>query len=232
MALSDRIADLAGAVRDKLNLMMPRISDVETEIAQARGGRTELGLRLDTISNFASPNAGGIIAGQYYDNAFQALSSTVLAGVAGRVEMAPFYTSQPLTIDQIGVSVSTAVTGALARCFIYGSDAAGWPGALAWEAGDDLNCATTGFKGHSLAFSFDSGRQYWLGVHHSSTAAIRAINLGSAVNLGINGSGGTTYFSVLRRTIAFSTPMPEAWGFVAADRAAGIPPPSIRMRAA
>lgn len=201
------------------------------EIAGARGDRSALALRLATISNFASPNAGGVIVGQYYDNAFQGTAATTLAGAANRVDMAPFYTSVPLRIDQLGVAVSTAVASALGRCFIYGSDADGWPDDLLYEGDSNLDFGGTGYRSHTLDFTFDSGRQYWVGVRHSSTATVRAINVSSAVNLGAFSSTGTTYFTMVRRTLTFATPLPAEWAFVASDRTSANPP-SIRMRAA
>jgi hypothetical protein len=206
-------------------------SALETEIAEARGDRSDLNKRISTISNFASPNAGGVIVGQYYDNAFQGTASATLAGAANRIDMAPFYTSQRLRIDQLGVAVSTAAAGAFGRCFIYGSDEAGWPSELLYEGDGDLNFDTTGYKPHSLDFTFDAGRQYWLGVRYSSTGTIRAVNAGSAVNLGVNGAAGSNYFTVVRRTLAFATPLPANWNFVTGDRVANVAPPSIRMRA-
>lgn len=208
------------------------LNALESEIIAARGDRSELGLRISNLSNFASPNAGGVIVGQYYDNAFQGTASSTLAGAANRVDMAPFFTSQRLRIDQLGAAVSTAVASSLVRFFIYESGPEGWPDALVYEGDTDLSAATTGYKFHELDFTFDAGRQYWLGVRHSSTATLRSINAGSAVNLGVNGSAGTNYFRALRRTLTFATPLPATWGFLNADRVANVTPYSIRMRAA
>jgi hypothetical protein len=202
------------------------------EIATARGDRSNLGLRLSTISNFASPNAGGVIVGQYYDNAFQGTNGSTLAGAVNRVDMAPFYTSQRLRIDQIGVNISTATAGQFKRCFIYASGEAGWPDELLYEGDSDLSTATATYVFHSLDFTFDSGRQYWLGVRHDGTAPARSINTGSAVNLGLTSSTASNYATILRRTLAFATPLPANWNFVNGDRAAGVTPYSIRMRAA
>jgi hypothetical protein len=202
------------------------------EVVEARGQRSRLHLRISTISNFASPNAGGNIVGQFCDNAFHGLAPTTLAMAANRMDLAPFFTSTPLRIDQLGVAVSTAVAGSLLRCVIYEADSDGWPNELLYEGDTDLDSGVTGYRFHALDFTFDSGRQYWLGVRSSSTATIRAIGVGSAVNLGLNGSNGTNYFTVIRRTLAFATPAPALWNFVPADRAANVPPPSIRMRAA
>lgn len=207
-----------------------QITGILEEVEQARGQRSALGLRIACISNFASPNAGGVIAGQFYDNAFQGTASSTLAMAAGRIDLAPYYTSQPLTIDQIGVAVTTANAGA-ARCVIYTAGDNGWPDALALSV-DIQDTGSTGYRSGSVNFTFDSGRQYWLGVHTAGTPTIRAINVSSAVNLGVNGSAGNHYFTVLRRVVTYANGAPELWEFAASNRTANIAPPSIRMRSA
>lgn len=208
------------------------VAALEAEIAAARGDRTALDLRIGTISNFASPNAGAVVVGSYYDNAFHALNTVTLVGAANRVEMVPFYTSQRMRIDEIGVSLTVAAAGAFGRCFIYGSDATGWPYDLLFEGASDLEFDTTGFKAHSLDFTFDSGRQYWLGFRNSGSGTIRALNLGSSVNLGLNAATGNNYLNVIRNSIAFADPLPAIWSFVETERFVSGSVPSIRMRAA
>lgn len=204
---------------------------LKAEVETARGDRPNLNNRISTISNFASPNAGGIVVGNYYDNSFQGTASGTLAGAANRVVMAPFYTSERLRIDQLGIAISTAVASSSLKCFIYGSDASGWPDALLYEGSADLSGATTGYKSHSLDFTFDSGRQYWLGVKMNSTATYRTLNVSSAVNLGLSGSNATSYFTVITRTLTYANALPDPWVFTSTDLAASSPP-SIRMRAA
>lgn len=207
------------------------IQCVCADITTPSADTTTLFKRVDVISNFASPNAGGVISGQYYDNSFQGTASATLAGAANRLDLAPFYTSVPLTIDQIGVACSTLISGALGRIAVYSSDAQGWPDQLLYYGDTDLNFTTTGYKYHTCSFTFERGTQYWLGIHQSSTATLRTINVSSAVNLGVNGSAGSNYFTILRRTITYASGAPTAWNFVTADRVAGVTPPSIRFRA-
>ena len=200
------------------------------EIAAARGDRAALTQRISTISNFASPNAGGIVVGQYYDNSFAAQSTTV-TGATNRVEMAPFYTAERLRIDQIGATVTFGRPDALGRCFIYGSGADNFPDDLLFEGASDLDFSEAGYKAHSLDFTFDGGRQYWLGVRHNSNPTMRHVALSSSVNLGLESSSGFGYFTLLRRSLSFGTPLPENWSFQISDRVSASPP-SIRMRAA
>lgn len=199
--------------------------------ADVRGGAASLNARLGCISNFASPNAGGVVVGQYYDNSFQGTASATLAGAANRIDLAPYYTSVTLAIGRIGVAVSTAVASALAKVVIYSSDADGWPDALLYESGN-LDCGTTGMKEATLDFTFASGVQYWVGVRHSSTATLRTINVSSAVNLGLTSSSAANYATILRRTVTFANAAPDPWTFTNTDRTANVTPPSIRFRAA
>lgn len=207
-----------------------QLNNMLAEVAAARGDRSALGLRIATISNFASPNAGGNVVGSFYDNSFQGTNASTLASAANRISLAPFYTSAPLYVDQIGVAVSTAGAGA-ARCLIYDSDADGWPDNLLLSP-DILDTGTTGYRYADMGFQFDTGRQYWLGVHTAGTPTLRSINTSSAVNLGVNGNSGTNYFTVLRRTVTYASGAPSVWGFLSSDRVAGVTPFSIRMRAA
>ena len=142
---------------------------------------------------------------------------------------------QPLDLcedQRPGLDQITAVAGALGKCFIYEANALGWPSNLLFE-GIDLDLSSTGLKVQSLStpFTFQNARQYWLGFRHSQTATIRAVNLSSTVNLGLFNAVGTTYGTVLRRTVAFATPMPAVWVFDDSEITGNVAPPSVRMRA-
>lgn len=204
---------------------------LKAEVEAARGDRSDLNRRISAISNFASPNAGGIVVGSYYDNCFHSTANGTLIGVANRLDLAPFYTSQRLRIDTIGTLVSTAAAGTELKLVLYGSTDEGWPDDLLFES-LPLSAATTGHKFDTLDFTFDSGRQYWLGVRHSGTPTLRALNLATAVNLGCASATAQTYFSVLRRTVPFVDPAPDPWNFQPSDRFANAASPAIRMRAA
>lgn len=225
--LAQRIADLVAAVgADVKAALLAR-----NEVIAARGNAANLNARIGTISNFASPNAGGVVVGQYYDNSFQGTAASTLAGAANRFDLAPYYTSVPLAIDQIGCAVGTAVAGSLFKVVIYSANAAGWPDQLLYESGD-LSGAAVAYVGATLSFTFQSGTQYWLGVRHSSTCTLRTINVSSAVNLGLTASNATSYATILRRTLTYATAAPQSFNFVNADRTANVTPPSVRFRAA
>jgi hypothetical protein len=169
--------------------------------------------------------------GQYYDNSFHAAASGTIAGAANRVEMSPFFVSESLTIDQLGVAVSTAVAGSLLKCFIYGSNSQGWPDQLLYEGDTDLSGAGTVFVAHTLTFSFNTGIKYWLGLRYSANTTVRGVGLSSLGNLGLSTAAGINYFSKLQRPITFANALPQSWEFQASDLTTGICP-SIRFRAA
>lgn len=188
--------------------------------------------RIGTISNFASPNAGGVVVGQYYDNSFQGTASSTLAGVANRLDLAPYYTSVDLPIDRLGVAVSTGVASAAGRACIYATGTDGWPAALLYYGSSDLDFSSTGMKEHTLTFTFLRGIQYWVGIHQSSTATLRSINVSSAVNLGLTSSTASNYATILRQSINYALGAPDPFVFTNGNRTANTTPPSIRFRAA
>ena len=196
-----------------------------------KGGAASFKDRISTISNFASPNVGGVVTGFFYDNNPHGGVGT-LAGAANRVDMAPFYTSIPLSIDQLGVSCSTAVASSQVKVVIYSSDANGWPDTRLYETAA-LSTAATGYVFETLSFTFSSGVQYWLGVRHSSTATLRTIAINSAWNLGLGSNGHSgTQSTVIRRTLTFATACTTPWAFTGTDLVSNVTPPSIRFRAA
>ncbi|HQZ81645.1 MAG TPA: hypothetical protein PLR83_00365 [Pyrinomonadaceae bacterium] len=207
------------------------VNGVAAEVAEARGDRSSVHKRISCISNFASPNAGGIVVGNYYDSCFHASAQGTLAGAANRLTLFPFYTSDHLAINDIGVLVSTAVAAAQGKVLIYGSGADNWPSDKLFES-SPLDFSTIGYKGAAINFTFDAGRQYWLGLTESSTATLRAIAVAAAVNLGLAGNTGTSYYTVIRRTVTFANPAPATWVFNKAELTANITPPSIRFKAA
>jgi hypothetical protein len=188
---------------------------------------------LDPAWGSTSPQGlfqgGGYASGQYYDNALLPNASTTLAGVANRLDVAPFVSPRSLTIDEIGVAVSTTIAGSNIRVVIYSNGSNGWPNTLLYQS---ANIATTsaGYQSVAASFTFQAGVVYWVGVHHSSTSTLRAIAIGSTPSLGLNGSNGATYFTLLRQTVAFGS-APATWTF-ATGQLTNSAVSSIRFRSA
>ena len=205
---------------------------IKQEVEDARAGKQNLNTRITTISNFASPNAGDVHSGLFYDNSFHAANSATLAltNLANRLTVAPFYTSRDLSIDQIGVAVSTAAASSLGKILIYSSTATERPGLRLLNPADELDFSTSGFKAHSVDFTFEAGRQYWIGLHCVGTAAIRSIPITSAVNLGLTSSSGNNYFTAVSIPLGYPDDAPASWAF-ATSQLQAITPPSFRFRA-
>ena len=167
--------------------------------------------------------------GLYVDNTLGSVATGTRALANNRIELVPFSTAVPLTVDLAGISVSTGAAGN-ARVLVYSSTSAGWPDQLLFQT-SDLSTVTAVFVSAPVAFTFQPSIRYWVGVHGASTAAIRAVPLSSAVPLGLTTPNATTYATVIRRTSTFGSP-PASWAFVLADLVANTTPPSIRFRAA
>lgn len=207
----------------------PDATDVIAEVTASRGGRSTLPKRMDVMSSAASPNAVPVAIGRWYDGAFHAANPGTLAGAANRLDLGPFFTSQPLRVDRVAVAVSTAVASALAKIVIYNSNDDGVPDALIYESGD-IDCSSTGGKEITVDITFEANRIYWLGTRHSSTATLRTIVSSSALNMGMSSSNSSTMLSCLRRTVTFASAAPDPWNFADSD-AVFATPPSVRMRA-
>ena len=152
-----------------------------------------------------------------------------LAGAANRMDIFPFIPRDDLTLDRLAVNVTTLIAGALGKIVVYSSDATGRPASLLLETAD-LDFSTAGVKPATVALTLRRGVTCWLGIRHSSTATLSA--WASAATPDLN--GGTPVTSarkVLRRTLAYATPAPASWGYLASETSAG-PGTAIWLRAA
>jgi hypothetical protein len=202
------------------------------EVVAARGSRAALGDRIGVISRAASPIAGGIVPGRYYDGSLHPdiLSSSTI-GVVDQCDIAPFYNSRAILIDRIGGLVVTAVAGALVKIVVYDTGADGWPSTLLLETGD-IDAGVAGLAEIAVTFTFEPDRQYWVGYRYSSTARMRSQGYGSSIGLGCASPISTSYANRLRRAITYAAPAPASWGFVEADLDGSGVPPHVRFRAA
>lgn len=211
------------------------VPNVRQEVIDARGSRSSLNLRISTISNYASPNAGGVIVGDYYDTSFHAANTGTVAQLANRLQMSPFFCSTPFSIDQLGIAITTAGTaGTLARCCIYSSNGDFFPDALEYSGALELDVSTTGYKAHTLSFTFESGRAYWIGVNGSGSFTMRGMPSTSCVNFGMTNPDSATYRKGIQRTsVSSGSALPDPFTFTSADlNDIGTAIPTFRMRAA
>jgi hypothetical protein len=164
------------------------------------------------------PWIGAVIAGRYYalGGRGQAAGTGVLAGAAGRVDLAPRFRRTLFgTLHSIGVQVVSGVASANVRIWIYTPDSDGWPSALLWDSGN-LDAATFAFREVTSGLpDIDAHPLLWYGIAHDSNPAVQP-NPGS----------------VIRRTgITLSSP-PNPWVFSAAELTPLITPPLVFVRKA
>lgn len=203
--------------------------DAKVTDADVRGGANSLSQRLNTISNFASPNVGGYVDGAYYDFSLHGSSNNSLATVTDTLTLGTFYTSVALTADRVGISCGAAgAAGSLAKIVFYTSDADGWPDELIYETGE-VDLTTTGFKFQDGSFEFASGVQYWCGVWAKGDGTLRTVNLASCGNLGMNTSNSTSLKNKIQRSLTYGTGAPDPWVFDSAELVTG-GPFSVRFR--
>jgi hypothetical protein len=163
--------------------------------------------------------------------AMNGTSPTTAAGTANRIELAylaPFPFA--VTIDTLGIQVSTLVASALARVGIYSVTANGWPGSLLAQTPSTYDCGSTGAKTQAVSFTFAANTAYWVAIHHSSTATLRAVPVAALPPLPVTTSGQTSMNTALRRSVAFASNLPATWNFVTTDLAANAAVTLVRAK--
>lgn len=156
-------------------------------------------------------------------------ATATTAGVANRMEIFPFLPRADLTVDQVAVNVTTAVAGALGKVVIFAADSLGRPDARLFETAD-LDFGTTGVKSVALSAALLAGVTYWLGLRHSATATVSAWSTSTSPDIN-GGAPATAARKTLRRTLAYGTAAPAAWGFVSSELSNG-QAPAIWLRMA
>ena len=152
-----------------------------------------------------------------------------LAGAVGRLDLFPFMPRAETPIDRLAINCTTAVAAALAKLVVYGSDALGRPDALLLETAD-IDLSTVGVKLATSTLTLRQGRNYWIGLRHSSTATV-SVWAGTATP-DINGGTtiSTTARKVLRRTLTYATAAPASWVFTSTEiNAAAAPAVWLRI---
>ena len=120
-------------------------------------------------------------------------SGTALAGsalTAARMYAMPFICPKAITLDRIGVYVSTLST-TTARLGIYADNGNCYPGALVLDAGT-IDVTTTGAKTITINQALSANSLYWLVIICAATPAIYCIPVAGVINvLGTSNALGT-----------------------------------------
>ncbi len=137
--------------------------------------------------------------------------------------------AKAVTIDQLVAEVSTAVAASEFHLAIYSSNSDGTPNAAIASALANSG-ATTGNRTPTVSVSLAAGTLYWILVHHSSTATLRAIAVGAAMSLGYPVTANSGPYTALRGTATYAS------GALATlpslTRTANVPPILVRLRIA
>lgn len=175
---------------------------------------------------------GPILSTYWYDTAYSGGSTASIPGTANRVEMLPLIPPRTMVIDAVGVRVTTTVAGALARGLIYNANSNGEPDTLLADVQVDCSVSNA-FANLPSPITLQAGQLYYTGVWHSSTATVSALGNSQQRPLGgSNNLGSNTMYSYLRRSIPFSGPAPDPWGFVPSDLGGNASIPTLRLRVA
>lgn len=102
---------------------------------------------------------------------YEAPGSSNYGGVLNRLDLIPIWIPQSVTINGIGVMVSTAgAAGSVARLGLYNSKSDGMPGTVRFDAGTTLT-ASTGVKTISTTQTIPAGLYYLAAVPQTAAAA-------------------------------------------------------------
>lgn len=203
-----------------------------TLVARIAAWVASVGADIKALRRPVSCNIGGVISGVYYDNSFGGLTAGTTSIPANTIAAVPFVSPVDLTVDRIGVPVTTLATAGTADLHIYENLPNGWPGAKLLSS-SVLNTSTTGFKVATISFTFEAGKVYWLAIRAGVAVTVRGVQLASARPFGMASAdgSGSTYATALAQSSLMSGEAPANWGTVDFAQFSASSPPSIRMRA-
>jgi hypothetical protein len=213
----------------------PKGDTGDTGPAGAAGANREDGAAGATgATGPAGPADGRLVmtpgAGLFIANNLTALALGTIVGVANRTLIAPFTPAHAVTIDQLGVSVSTFVASSNCKCVIFSSDSQGRPTTLLRETAN-IDSGSNGTKLATItSLTLSAGGKYWVGVRTSSTQTVRAVAAGGAGLLTVTSAATPVLQSTLTRTETFASAATD-WTY-ATSQHSNLLVPLILMRVA
>jgi hypothetical protein len=154
---------------------------------------------------------------------------TTLASAADRQNIAPFISAVDLTIDQIGVSISTAVAGD-ACGLIFDADASGRPTGLLAQGAVVSTATPAATRLGAVAFTFLAGKLYYVGTWTSAAPTLRCAQTYAHWAMTWTNAGTPARRSALQRTEAFGGTSTD-WVYGAAQHTT-VNAPFVLMRVA
>lgn len=149
------------------------IEAIEGELGtNPKGGQATVKARLDLAALSMStwrywPSAGYISNARGTGN----MTSSASSMTADVTYFLPWWCSQTVTLDRIGIEVTTAQATSHVRVGLYGSGTAGIPGSLVATLGV-VDSATTGIKELTISQSVTAGTLYWVAVQNEITGLV------------------------------------------------------------
>lgn len=219
--LEQRLTLLAGAIRDKINLMMPRLiptgGAINQVLTKTGAGNYSAGWQ-DGVAGPMGPagppgnNAGcqvrvPVPINSYAHLAVNGLALTTIAAAANRLDFMPFIPARTITVNQLELEVSTAAGGGSSgRLGIYASDATtGLPTTLIQQGAATIDASATGNKTTTItATQLVAGTLYWIAVASSSTQTYRGLAVGALLPLEGNATANAMY-TLRRATFTFAS---------------------------
>jgi hypothetical protein len=169
--------------------------------------------------------------GAFIGNEVGGVTLSTLAQTANRIVGTPKSFPRDTQVDQLGVSVSTAVAGALFRVQIYDTDADGRPTTLLVESADISGAtAATVFATLGATFTFLAGKTYFIAVHSSANATLRTISTTGVVGFSWSNAATPAQYIALVRTATFGSA--GNWPAFANSQAQNVAMPLVLMRCA
>jgi hypothetical protein len=109
---------------------------------------------------------------------------------ANNLRALPFATGKVITLDRIGINVTTLSAGNV-RLGIYADDGNGYPGSLVLDAGAQ-STGTTGVKELTISQALAANTLYWLAILGDAAPTIRTIPIAQCLPfLGLDSAYGT-----------------------------------------
>jgi len=177
-------------------------------------------------------NSAGLVpsAGVCISNALNTTALGTAAQVANRTVITPFIPGHNITIDQLGVSVSTFVASANVKCIIYDSDSNGRPTTVLRETAN-IDAGSNGTRFAAItSLTLTAGKVYWIGLRSSSTATLRTLGVGATHILSHTNAATPVAQGVLILTETFANAA-ATWTY-ASSQHSNVVAPLILMRVA
>lgn len=101
-------------------------------------------------------------------------SNTVMT--ANTMDAIPFATSQAITLDRIGIYVTTGVANTNARLGIYSDNGSYYPGALLLDAGTVSTATSSTVVTITISQVLSANSLYWLVANYEGAPTIKSLN--------------------------------------------------------